>query len=226
MSVARLVKQQLRYAPRYYVPVMLVYVFMMLMILVKVVAIRQSDGTFLDVYFRWFDAYLLGVIFLPMSAMITLMTVVFRPYDYLRSGSRKLLYWQLLIQALLVQLIIWLPWAVSTLISSYAFGVISNYQVGIMFVLSTVQVFFNQLFLVLMGLIGYLTLRRKVAGLIVIISLNLCFFSLHLSKVVTPLWKFTRSQSPLDKLVNVVILVLISYVVSAVLLAIIKNRDY
>lgn len=226
MSVARLVKQQLRYTPRYYVPVTLVYVFMMLMILVKVVAIRQSDGTFLDVYFRWFDAYLLGVIFLPMSAMITLMTVVFRPYDYLRSGSRKLLYWQLLIQALLVQLIIWLPWAVSTLISSYAFGVVSNYQVGIMIVLSTVQVFFNQLFLVLMGLIGYLTLRRKVAGLIVIVSLNLCFFSLHLSKVVTPLWKFTRSQSPLDKLVNVVILVLISYVVSAVLLAIIKNRDY
>ena len=138
MSVARLVKQQLRYAPRYYLPVMLVYAFTMLMILVKVIAIGQSDKTFLDVYFRWFDAYLLGVIFLPMSAMITLMTVVFRPYDYLRSGSRKLLYWQLLIQALVVQIIIWIPWAVSTLVSSYAFGVISNYQVGIMIVLSTV----------------------------------------------------------------------------------------
>ena len=226
MSVARLVKQQLRYAPRYYLPVMLVYAFMMLMILVKVVAIGQSDGTFLDVYFRWFDAYLLGVIFLPMSAMITLMTVVFRPYDYLRSGSRKLLYWQLLIQALVVQIIIWIPWAVSTLVSSYAFGVISNYQAGIMIVLSTVEVFCNQLFLVLMGLIGYLTLRRKVAGLIVIVSLNLFLFSLHLNKIVTPLWKFTRSQSPLDKLVNIVVLVLVLWVISEALLAIIKNRDY
>lgn len=226
MSVAKLVKQQLRYAPLYYVPITLAYLFLILMGVVKVAMIRQSSMTFLDVYFRWFDAYLLGVIFLPMSAMITLMTIVFRPYDYLLAGSRKLLYRQMLIQALLVHASIWLPWLLMTLFGSYAFGVITNYQAGMVIVLSTLEVFCNQFFLLLMGLIGYLTTRRKVVGLMAIIGVNLLLFSLHLNKIVTPFWKFTLSQSPSDKLVNVVVLVSLLYLFSVVLLTIIKKRDY
>ncbi len=226
MLTHKIIRQQFRYAPLYYKPIVLVYIFTVLMILVKVGMIRQGTVTFLDVYFRWFDAYLLGLVFLPMSAIISLMTLGFRSYDYLLGGSRKVLYQQILVQSLLVQTAIWLPWSMITLISSYTFDIVSNYQAWIVIILSTVEVFFNQVFLLVMGLVGYVITKSKTVGLMIIVGLNMLLFSLYLTKHVTPFWKFTLSQSPLTKFTNVLILGLILWVLLSILLAIIKNRDY
>ncbi|MFC6200999.1 hypothetical protein ACFP1L_03690 [Lactiplantibacillus nangangensis] len=226
MQIYKIGRQQVRYLPLFLKPMSVTYGLIMLMVVSKLMMINQVPATFANVYVTWFDAYLLGLVYLPVTALISITQLSYRQVDYLISGCRKTLYQQWVIQSTLVQTALWLPWAVTTLVMSWHIGIMINFQAALVLIFSTFEVLGNQMVLVIVALVAFQLTKSKLIGATVVLGANMIFFSLYLNKLSMPFWQFTASQAPINKFASWGILMLILYVLMQLLLILIKQRDY
>jgi len=226
-------KQQVQYMPLYFKAFGIANIIVLLIVTSKFITIISEPTVFTSgsmmfatVYTQMFGKFAIGLIYLLVTSLIAVSHISYRFTDYLTIGTRQILFYQILVQSILAQFLLWAPWAMLTATSFVGLGTITNPQTLAILLLGLVQVYFTQLFLVLIALIGLMLTEKKAIGIFVAISLNLLLFSLHQIGISMPLGRFTEFEAPLAKLINCLSLLPMLYIISAILNAIVKGRDY
>jgi len=226
-------KQQMQYMSLYIKAFGIASIMVFLLVASKLIVTIGEPAVFTGepivfttIYAQMFGKFAIGTVYLPITFLIAISHIRFRFFDYLTIGTRQILFYQILFQSLLVQFILWVPWATLTAASFVVLGTITDPQSLVVLLLSLIQVYFIQLLLVIIALIGFMLTAKKVIGIFIAIAINLLFFSLHQMGVSIPFWKFTEPEAPLIKLINCLSLLPMLYIISAVLNVIIKGRDY
>lgn len=201
-------------------------IIVVLLVASNLIATIGEPIVFSTVYAQMFGKFAIGITYLPLTFLIAISHISYRFSDYLTIGTRQILFYQILFQSLLAQVILWVPWAILTTASFVGLRTITDLQSLVILLLGLVQVYFIQLFLVLIGLIGFMLTAQKPIGIFIAISINLLFFSLHQVGISIPFWKFTDSEAPFVKVINCLSLLPMLYIISAILNAIVKGRDY
>lgn len=226
-------KQQVHYIPLYFKALGIASTVILLIVASKFITIMSEPAVFTGdammfttVYTQMFGKFAIGLIYLLVTSLIAISHITYRSTDYLTVGTRQTLFYQILVQSLLIQFLLWAPWATLTVASFASLRTITDFQTLVIVLLGLVQVYFAQLLLVLIALIGFMLTRKRIIGIFVAVSLNLLFFSLHQVGVSLPFWKFMDFEPPLVKLINCLSLLPMLGVISAILNAIVKGRDY
>ncbi|WP_251898727.1 hypothetical protein [Lactiplantibacillus paraplantarum] len=201
-------------------------VMVLMMILTSIAGVIGNTLNFLTVYVLTFDRYTLGLFYFPISILIISTNLNYRTVDYFLIGTRKVLYYQVIAQVVFVQLMIWTPWLVLTMLIYGFGGMIVSPAALVVVLLSAIEVYFNQVLLSIVCMIGYFVTQNRIAGMVAAVSINLTFFLLFMNKMIVPFWRFAIPSAPIDKFLNCLVLISTLYLVMGILGVIIKNKDY
>lgn len=123
----------------------------------------QPGLTALEIYDAWFNLRVFSLIYLPLCLVAGLSLFDYRLVDYGRFGRKRVWFWQLFSQNLIMQGSLWGLWTVSLLVRSYTLG----HWLAVQSVLwGCLQLGLHQGFLITLSLMVYWMSRRKILAVL------------------------------------------------------------
>lgn len=174
------------------------------------------------------DPYLMYERYLPLSIIATSMMTEYHLNDSFFSQHRSTLYWQTVIQNLLVIINIWLIWSLTTSCILFGKAPLISTQPTILIDLGLAAVFilFVQVILSAITLLLYFSIHRKLISVLFVLFVNILLFEQENHTKNVLLYAFDQMTDPFTRLLQLMNLAGLILLIGLVTYYLVQRREF